>query len=466
MGMNCAVILAAGQGTRMKSSKPKVLAEVLFKPMIDWVTDAACGAEIDDICLVTGFKHEMIDEHFNGKYRTVVQSELLGTGHAVMQAKDFIREHVPGNVLVLNGDAPLIPAQTIKAALDFHIAGNNAVTVISAKIADPFGYGRIIRSKDGKLKRIVEEKEASATEKIVNEVNSGAYWFSSSVLLEALVGIVEKHDRKKDRAVEYYLTDAVEVILEKNLNAVAYNADSPDVVLGANDRAQLQQLNEIARKGIMKRNMLNGVSIPCADGVIISPDAEIKADTEILPGTIIKGHTRIGSGCSIGPNSLIDDSIIGDSVELNNVQCYSAEIKNGAHMGPFVRVRPGSVIGEGVKVGNFVEFKNSVIGDRTSVAHLTYIGDSDIGSGVNFGCGCATANFDGKSKARTRVGDNAFIGCDTCLVAPVQVGDNAYTAAGSVITEDVPDNALAIARSKESLKKDWVKKKKPYKWQK
>ncbi len=466
MGMNCAVILAAGQGTRMKSSKPKVLAEVLFKPMIDWVTDAACGAGIDDICLVTGFKHEMIDEHFNGKYRTVVQSELLGTGHAVMQAKDFIREHVPGNVLVLNGDAPLIPAQTIKAALDFHIAGNNAVTVISAKIADPFGYGRIIRSKDGKLKRIVEEKEASATEKIVNEVNSGAYWFSSSVLLEALVGIVEKHDRKKDSAVEYYLTDAVEVILEKNLNAVAYNADSPDVVLGANDRAQLQQLNEIARKGIMKRNMLNGVSIPCADGVIISPDAEIKADTEILPGTIIKGHTRIGSGCSIGPNSLIDDSIIGDSVELNNVQCYSAEIKNGAHMGPFVRVRPGSVIGEGVKVGNFVEFKNSVIGDRTSVAHLTYIGDSDIGSGVNFGCGCATANFDGKSKARTRVGDNAFIGCDTCLVAPVQVGDNAYTAAGSVITEDVPDNALAIARSKESLKKDWVKKKKPYKWQK
>lgn len=466
MGMNCAVILAAGQGTRMKSSKPKVLAEVLFKPMIDWVTDAACDAGIDDICLVTGFKHEMIDEHFNGKYRTVVQSELLGTGHAVMQAKDFIKEHVPGNVLVLNGDAPLIPAQTIKAALDFHIAGNNAVTVISAKIADPFGYGRIIRSKDGKLKKIVEEKEASATEKIVNEVNSGVYWFSSSVLLESLQGIIEKHDKKNDSAVEYYLTDAVEVILEKNLNAVAYDADSPDVVLGANDRAQLQQLNEIARKGIMKRNMLNGVSIPCADGVIISPDAEIKADTEILPGTIIKGHTKIGSGCSIGPNSLIDDSVIGDKVELNNVQCYSAEIKNGAHMGPFVRVRPGSVIGEGVKVGNFVEFKNSVIGDHTSVAHLTYIGDSDVGSGVNFGCGCATANFDGKSKARTRVGNNAFIGCDTCLVAPVQVGDNAYTAAGSVITEDVPDNALAIARSKESVKKDWVKKKKPYRWQK
>ena len=195
-------------------------------------------------------------------------------------------------------------------------------------------------------------------------------------------------------------------------------------------------------------------------------NVKIKADTEILPGTIIKGKSVIGANCEIGPNSIIEDSVIGDNVSLNNVQCYSAEIKNGAHMGPFVRVRPGSVIGEGVKVGNFVEFKNSVIGDHTSVAHLTYIGDSDVGSGVNFGCGCATANYDGKSKARTKVGNNAFIGCDTCLVAPVQVGDNAYTAAGSVITDNVPDNALAIARAKESVKKDWVKKKKPYRWQK
>ena len=371
MSSNCAVILAAGQGTRMKSSKPKVLAEVLFKPMIDWVTDAAVNAGVEDICLVTGFKREMIIEHFGGRFKTVEQKELLGTGHAIMQAKDFIKEHIPGNVLVLNGDAPLIPAETLKAALDFHIAGNNAATVISAKVADPFGYGRIIRSRDGKLKRIVEEKEATQAEKIVNEVNSGAYWFSGSALLESLEGIIEKHDRKNDEAIEYHLTDAVEVILEKGLNAVAYDASSPDIVLGANDRVQLQLLNDIARRNILKKHMLNGVSIPCADGVIISPDAKIKADTEILPGTIIKGKSVIGANCDIGPNSLIEDSVIGDNVSLNNVQCYSAEIKNGAHMGPFVRVRPGSVIGEGVKVGNFVEFKNSVIGDHTSVAHLT-----------------------------------------------------------------------------------------------
>lgn len=466
MGNNCAVILAAGQGTRMKSSKPKVLAEVLFKPMIDWVTDAACDAGVSDICLVTGFKHEMIDEHFNGKFKSVVQTELLGTGHAVMQAKDFIKEHVPGNVLVLHGDAPLIPAETIKAALDFHIAGNNAATVISAKVENPTGYGRIIRSRDGKLKKIVEENEATKTEKIVNEVNSGAYWFSSSVLLESLEGIIKLHDQKQDKAVEYYLTDAVEVILEKGLNAVAYDAANPEIVLGANTRVQLQQLNDIARKGVSEKLMLSGVSIPCSDGVIISPDAQIGIDTEILPGTIIKGKTKIGSGCIVGPNSLIEDSVIGDNVTLNNVQCYSAEIGSNTNMGPFVRVRPGTVIGNGVKVGNFVEFKNSVIGDKTSVAHLTYIGDSDIGSGVNFGCGCATANFDGKEKSRTSVGDNAFIGCDTCLVAPVKVGNNAYTAAGSIITEDVPDNALAIARAKESVKKDWVNRKKPYRWQK
>ena len=466
MSKSCAVILAAGQGTRMKSSKPKVLAEVLFKPMIDWVTDAALNAGVDDICLVTGFKHEAVDEHFNGRFRTVIQSEQLGTGHAVMQAKDFIKEHVPGNVLVFNGDAPLIPAETIKAALDFHQAGNNAATIISAKVENPTGYGRIIRSRDGKLKKIVEEKEASATEKIVNEVNSGAYWFSSSVLLEALEGIVELHDKKQDKAVEYYLTDAVEVILQKGLNAVAYDAANPEIVLGANNRVQLQQLNDIARKNVLERLMLDGVSVPCADGVIISPDAQIAADTEILPGTIIKGSTKIGSGCSIGPNSLIENSIIGDNVTLNNVQCYSAEIGSNTTMGPFVRVRPGTVIGKGVKVGNFVEFKNSVVGDKTSVAHPTYIGDSDVGSGVNFGCGCATANYDGKEKSRTTVGDNAFIGCDTCLVAPVKVGNNAYTAAGSVITEDVPDNALAIARAKESLKKDWVNRKKPYRWQK
>ena len=464
MGRNCALILAAGEGKRMKTSKPKALAEVLFKPMIDWVTDAAIAGGVDDICIVTGHGREALEAHLGGKFSTVEQKELLGTGHAVMQAKDFIKAHTPGDILILNGDAPLIDAKTISTAYEYHTSHKNAVTIISAKIDNPAGYGRIIRNKDKCLKKIVEENDANNAEKMINEVNSGAYWFNCSVLLESLEGIVEMHDKKNQ--AEYYLTDAIEVILEKNLNAVAYEAGDPDAVLGANDRVQLQKLNEIARRKIMEDLMLDGVSIPCADGVMISPNVKIGAETEILPGTIIKGDTVIGEGCIIGPNSFIENSVIGDNVTLNNTQCYSSTIKNGTSIGPFARVRPDCVIGEDVKAGNFVEFKNANIGDRTSVSHLSYIGDADFGSDINVGCGCATVNYNGKEKNRTKVDDHAFIGCSTYLVAPVSVGKNSYTAAGSVITEDVPDDALAIARSRQTIKKDWISKKKPYKWQK
>lgn len=466
MSLNCALILAAGEGTRMKADCPKVMTEVLFKPMLDWVIDSAKDGGIDDICVVTGHKHEIVEEHLAGKYNTVIQTERLGTGHAVMQARKFIEEHKHGNILILNGDAPLMDSETIRSAYEYHTRKKIAVTIISAKIANPFGYGRIIRSKDDTLKRIVEEKEASPTEKIVNEVNSGAYWFNCSVLLDALDGIVEIHDQKEGKQKEYYLTDAVEAIIKKGLNAVAYVTESEDVVRGANDRAQLQELNEIARRKVMRKHLINGVSIPCADGVIIGPEVEIGDNTEILPGTIIKGKTVIGKRCHIGPNSLIEDSTVENGATLNSVQCFSATVKKNASVGPFSRIRPGCVIGESVKAGNFVEFKNATIGAHTSVAHLTYIGDADVGSNVNFGCGCATANYTGKDKFRTSIGDNAFIGCDNCLVAPVKIGNNAYTAAGSVITEDVPDDALALARSKEIIKKDWVNKKKPYKWQK
>lgn len=465
MSSNCALILAAGEGRRMKMSKPKVLAEVIFKPMIDWVVDAALDAGIDDICIVTGYKHELLDEHLSGKFKTVFQEERLGTGHAVMQAKDFIKEHIHDNILVLNGDNPLMDSETIKSAYEYHIASKNAVTVISAKTTNPTGYGRILRNKDKCLKKIVEESDASASEKVISEINTGAYWFNCSVLLDSLEGIAAMFEKNNNQQ-EYNLTDAVEVILDKKLNAVAFEASSSDVAMGANNRVQLQELNEVARKKVMRKHMLNGVSIPCPDGIMISPEAVIGIDTEILPGTSIRGKTVIGAECVIGPNSYIEDSKIEDKVTLNNTFCYSSEVRTGATVGPFVRIRPGCVLGAGIKVGNFVEFKNATLGDKTSVAHLTYIGDADVGSDVNFGCGCATANFTGKEKFRTKVGDNAFIGCDTCLVAPVNVGNNAYTAAGSVVTEDVPDNSLVIARSKQDIKKDWVTKKKPYRWQK
>ena len=462
MNSNCAVILAAGEGTRMKSSKPKVMAEVLFKPMINWVIDAAKNGGVDDICVVTGYRADLLEAHLDGKYNTVLQSERLGTGHAVMQAREFLLKHKNGNVLILNGDAPLMDSDTIHNALDHHIELKNSATVITANVANPFGYGRIVRNEKRLLKAIVEEKEATDEEKEITEVNSGAYWFKCEDLLKALDKIVEQHEEGK----EYYLTDAIEIITNSHRHASAFKAKSSDVVLGANNRAQLYELNEIARKAVLYDKMRSGVSIPCIDGVIICPNSEIGIDTEILPGTIIKSGSAIGKGCVIGPNSIVENSVIEDGVELNNTQVYSSTVKAGAHIGPFVRIRPDCVVGEKVKIGNFVELKNTTVGDETSIAHLTYLGDADFGKNVNVGCGCATVNYNGKEKNRTVVGDHAFIGCSTYLVAPVTVGDNAYTAAGSVITEDVPEDALALARSRQVIKKDWVKSKKPYKWQK
>ncbi len=463
MNSVCAVILAAGEGTRMKSGKPKVMAQVLFKPMIDWVASAAEAGGVRDICVVKGYKSEILEEHLNGRYKTVLQVQRLGTGHAVMQAEDFISEHIDGDVLILNGDAPLMDSKTIGDALKFHRENGNSATVISARVKDPFGYGRIQRDESGLLECIVEQKEATEEQKKIDEVNSGAFWFGAEALLSALKTLSENHT---DESKEYYLTDAIEIILSKGGKAAAFIAETSDVVLGANDRAQLYELNEIARKQILFKHMKNGVSIPCIDGVMISPDAEIGADTQILPGTIIKGRTVIGSECEIGPDSLIENSVIGDGVELNSTQVYSSEIKAGAHIGPFVRIRPDCTVGENVRVGNFVELKNARIGEKTSVSHLSYIGDAEFGRNINVGCGCATVNFNGRDKNKTVVGDNAFIGCSTYLVAPVEVGDNAFTAAGSVITENVPADSLAIARARQVIKDDWVNRVKPYRWQK
>lgn len=466
MKKDCAVILAAGEGARMKSAKPLVLAEVLFKPMIDWVIDGVRASGIEDICVVVGHLSDEMRKHLGDSVETVYQSELLGTGHAVMQAKDFITRHGSANVLILNGDAPFIDAETIKGALNFHVRTVNQATVISSKIDNPQGYGRIVRSSSGQLMRIVEEKDASENEKQINEVNSGAYWFNCQALLNALGRLSTFRELSAgSRKKEYQLTDAVEIILSQSLNATAFNSRVPDVVLGANDRIQLAKLNEIARASQLSRQMLEGVSIPCADGVIIGPDVDIGADTLILPGCVIKGKTVIGSNCVIGPNTWIEDSRIEDGAQLNNTQCFESRVGEGAQVGPFARIRPGTLIGKEVRLGNFVEIKNAVIGDETKISHLSYIGDADVGRDVNIGSGCATVNYNGREKSRTVISDGAFIGCDTSMIAPVSIGRDAYIAAGSTVTDDVPANALAIARAKQVNKKDWVSKKKPYKRQ-
>ena len=453
---NIALILCAGSGKRMNSHKPKALHEVLFKPMLNWVKDAAEDAGVNGICFVVGSGREQIEEHLKGEYPICIQHEQLGTGHAVIQATDFLKQNIDSDVIILCGDAPFISSDIIKSSFEQHKQDGNAVTVITADAENPFGYGRIKRDENGSVSRIVEQKDASEQEKAIKEINSGAYWFNTKILLQTLGEI--KNDNSQG---EYYLTSAIEIISLKGLKSGAYKAyDMQSVTAAANDRIQMLTLNETARKNVLLSHLRNGVSIINDSGIIIGADVQIGTDSLILPGTIIKGNTTIGKGCTIGPNSLIDNCIIGNNVVINASQAYKSKFGDSVTIGPFSHIRPNSYLHDKVHVGDFVEVKNSEVGEGTKLPHLTYIGDSDIGYNVNVGCGCVTANYDGKKKFRTTIGNNSFISCHTVLIAPVKVGNNAYTAAGSTITKDVPANALAVARSKQENKADWVKSKK------
>lgn len=445
-----AVILAAGDSVRMKSAYPYVMLKVLSKPMVSWVVDAAKKSGVADIAAVVSSPDNMVAEYVKNDCKIVVQKELNGTAHAVMQASSFIDGHIDGHILVLNGDSPLMDAATIRNALSAHINSDNDVTVISARVDKPFGYGRIVRNKEnGAFCAIVEERDAASDIKRINEISSGAYWFKALSLKEALKNTLPRQNG------EYNLVDTVGWLILNGYKADTSFSMSQDVVLGANDRIQLHQLNHIARVKELETHLEAGVDIPCFENVIIDPGVSIGMDSTVLPGSILRGKVTIGRNCTIGPNTIIENSTIGDDVNLNNVQCYNSIVRSGANIGPYVHIRPNSVIGDNVHLGNFVEVKNSNIDTGTKVSHLTYVGDSDVGKRVNFGCGTVTVNYTGKAKFRTTIKDDAFIGCNTNLVAPVTVGEGAYTAAGSTITDDVPGDSLGIARARQINKIDW-----------
>ena len=453
-----AIVLAGGQGKRMRSDNPKVLCSVLGEPMIEWVLTACENAGLDRICVVKGFRAEKIDEYLASRkssagISSVLQAEQLGTGHAVMQAAKLLKEYADGSVLVLNGDAPFIDAQTINSALEHHILTNSSVTVVTALLPDPTGYGRIIRGENG-LSAIVEHKDCTPEQLGVKEVNSGCYWFKTADLLEVLDKLTCDNAQG-----EYYLTDCIGLLIAAGKRAEAFTSRDASVVLGANDRRSLLALNDTARAEVIGRHLENGIEFTCTDGVSIGNSVTIGKGTVIHANVVLRGRTTIGENCIIGSGCVIENTSVGNGTELNYVQAFDSVIEDNVKIGPFVQVRPGSRIRRGAKIGDFVEIKNSDIGEYTAVAHLTYVGDSDVGANVNFGCGVVTVNYNGDKKFRTTIGDNAFIGCNTNLVAPVSVGNGAYTAAGSTITKDVPDNALAIERGRQEIKEDYAVKK-------
>lgn len=449
----CALILAAGEGKRMGGRRPKVLCEVLFEPMLGWVLRSCAQAGIADCCVVVGRNKEAVISYLGGQTQVAEQTEQKGTGHAVLSAKAFLEEHKDADVVVLCGDAPFMDAKTLSDALKVHRKEDASLTMVTTRVKNPTGYGRILR-ENGALLGIVEEKDASADQKRITEINSGAYWFRAQDLLSAVQRLSPENEQG-----EYYLTDAVRTLLSDGKRVVTVEAIYPYVAMGANTPTDLYQLNEIAARAIIGTHMKNGVEFIAKDGILISPTVQIGKGTRILPGVILRGNTVIGENCVIGPNALIEDGIIGDHTVVNATQIYQSRVENNVKIGPYCHIRPGSVIQHDVKIGDFVETKNSVIGPGTAISHLTYVGDSDIGKNVNIGCGVVTVNYDGVKKNRCTIEDGAFIGCNTNLIAPVTVGENGYTAAGSTITRDVPSEALGITRSKQRIIKGFSLKK-------
>lgn len=452
--MFTSVILAAGMGTRMKSKMPKVLHKVCGKPLSKWVIDASKAAGADKVCAVVGHKAETVKEVLGDVCEFALQTEQKGTGHAVMQAIDVIKNS-KGEVVILNGDTPLITAETINKAIEYHKNNGNQATVITAILDDATGYGRIVRDNDGSVLKIVEQKDASEEEKKINEVNSGMYVFDAQSLVYALDKITPNNAQG-----EYYLTDTLEILLSAGKKIGGYAISDNDEIRGINDRVQLNEAEKIMQKRINEYHMRNGVTMRNPESVYIEDGVEIGNDTEICQNVTIKSGTKIGSDCVIGSGSMLDRAVIHDGVDVLSSVILESEVDEGTHVGPFAYIRPNCHVGKEVKVGDFVELKNSNIDDGTKISHLTYIGDSDVGKRVNFGCGTVTCNYDGKKKYRTTIGDDCFVGCNTNFVSPINVGDGVYIAAGSTITEDIPENSLSIARARQVNKEGWKYKRK------
>lgn len=414
-----AIVMAAGKGTRMKSKNSKLVQKIYGKELVKRAVENVKKAGVEDVVAIVGYMKEQVMNVLGDEVEYAVQEEMLGTGHAVMQATKYL-EGKKGKVIVVNGDVPILRPSTINKLIEKSLENKEAATLLTAIYDDPFGYGRIIRDEGGNVKGIVEEKDATEDQKKIQEINAGIYCFDVEVLLEAL-----KEIKPNNSQGEYYLTDVIKIIGDKGLKTGAVIVKDNTEILGVNDRMQLQMLTKVLQHRINTEHMNNGVTIEDINNTYIYDDVKIGMDTVIHPNTTIKSNVEIGEDCEIGPNSYI---------------------------------REGCVLEDKVKIGSFVEIKKAIIGKGTKVPHLSYMGDCKIGPNTNIGCGTITCNYDGFNKSETIIGENCFVGSNSNFIAPVKVGDNSFIAAGSTITDDVPADSLAIARERQTNKEGWNKK--------
>jgi bifunctional UDP-N-acetylglucosamine pyrophosphorylase/glucosamine-1-phosphate N-acetyltransferase len=446
------VILAAGQGTRMRSAVPKLLHPLCGRPLIAWPIAAARAAGAQKVVLVGGpdralepFVSEAAGSNDVGDVVLAVQQEPRGTADAVLAAKNHIERDAP--VLVICGDVPLMTGEALRALAEAHAHHNASATMLTMILDDPSGYGRVVRGPDGAVERVVETKkpgDATPGELEIREVNGGVYAFAGGALLDALQQV-----RADNAQGELYLPDVLPILRTHDKVVAAHTVDDPVLALGINDRGDLALVRTIAQQRIHQRHLANGVTIVDPASTVIDADVAIDADTTVAPFTSIHGTTRIGANCTVGPLTTLIDVTLGADVRIPHSYAIECEVRDGASVGPFAYLRPNTLLRERSKAGTFVELKNTDVGEGAKVPHLSYIGDADIGPGTNLGASTITANYDGRRKHRTTIGEGVHGGVHTSFVAPVTVGDNAWIGAGSVITDEVPEGALGIARARQ-----------------
>ena len=444
------LILAAGKGTRMKSDMPKVIHKVNGIPMITKIIDTLSGLNPEENILILGHKKEEVLKVVGENCDYVLQTEQLGTGHAVIQAKEKL-EGYDGDVMILCGDTPLLRESTLKSLYEYHKESGAVTTILTSIYENPFGYGRIVK-EDGLVKAIVEEKEASEEIKKIKEVNAGVYCFNSKELFKAL-DIIDNNNEKG----EYYLTDVIGIQVSENKKVQSFILEDKMEILGVNSKVELTQAGKVLRDRKNRELMEEGVILIDPETTYVEESVKVGRDTVLYPGVVLQGKTVIGENCEIIGNSRIIDSVLGNNIRVESSVIEESILEDGVTMGPFAHIRPKSLLKEKVHIGNFVEVKKSTLEKGVKAGHLTYLGDAQVGENTNIGAGTITCNYDGVNKFKTVIGKDAFIGSDSMLVAPVNIGEKALIGAGSVITKDVPSNSLAVSRSKQIIKTDWRK---------